>query len=55
MSKKTQRKFILACFFSLCGSIGFFLSRMDGSTYVAFTTLILGVYGAANVFDKKVQ
>lgn len=52
--KKSQRKFFLTCFFSLCGSVGFMLNKMDGATYVAFSSLILGVYGAANVIEKNV-
>jgi hypothetical protein len=51
----SSRKFLLACASFAVGAVGFFTGRMDGGTYVALVTLILGVYGSASVADKRLN
>ena len=51
--KYSSRKFLLASFFSASGFILALMDKMDGSTYVTMATLILGVYGAANVMSER--
>lgn len=48
-----SRKFLLTVFFACTGAVALFTGQMDGGTYVALATLILGVYGASNVMDKR--
>jgi len=48
-------KFILAMVMLLISAFGFLNGQMDGGTWVAAMTVILGIYGAANVAQKKVQ
>jgi hypothetical protein len=48
-------KFLLATGMFLVSSFGFLTSLMDGGTYVASMTVILGIYGAVNVAQKKVM
>lgn len=50
-----SRKFLLTVFIQLVGAYGFIIGRMDGGTYVALSTLVLSVYGAASVSDKKLN
>lgn len=48
----TSTKFWLAVFFSLVSAAGFLTAKMDGGTWVAAMTVILGLYGAADVAQK---
>lgn len=48
-----SRKFLLTCFFAVTGSLALMLGKIGGGEYVALATLVLGVYGAANVADKR--
>lgn len=50
-----SRKFLLTMFIQVIGALGFLKGRMDGGTYVALSTLVLGVYGASSVADKKLN
>jgi hypothetical protein len=50
-----SRKFILTLLIQIVGAYGFIVGRMDGGTYVALSTLVLGVYGGASVLDKKLN
>ncbi len=52
---REYRKYSLALLLVLGGIIALFIGKMDGGTYVALATLILSVYGAANVADKHVK
>lgn len=48
-----NRKFILACFASV-SSVGLcYIGKLTGGEWVAVQSLILGLFGAANVVDKK--
>lgn len=55
MLNLSSRKFLLTLFIQVIGAIGFLKARMDGGTYVALSTLVLSVYGAASVTDKKLN
>lgn len=50
-----SRKFLLTLFIQVIGAYGFIIGRMDGGTYVALSTLVLSVYGAASVTDKRIN
>lgn len=52
---KEYRKYSLALLLVIGGIVALFIGKMDGATYVALATLILSVYGAANVADKHVK
>lgn len=49
-----SRKFLLTVTFTVAGTVALFAGKMDGATYVALATLVLGVYGASNVAEKHV-
>lgn len=49
------RKFLLACVAMLASVIGLFSGALDGGMWVAAITVILGLYGAANVAQRKVE
>lgn len=48
-----SRKFILASAALLISAVGLFNGDLDGGTWVAALALILGLYAAANVMEKK--
>jgi hypothetical protein len=52
MNLDGKRKFILACFFSLASTALTWFSKLTPEGYVTMATLILAIYGAANVIDK---
>lgn len=47
------RKFVLAAFASISGGLLCWFSHITGSEWVTAQSLILGLYKAANVIDKK--
>lgn len=49
------RKFFLACVAMAASIGGLFGGQLDGGTWVAALTLILGLYGAANIAQRKVE
>jgi hypothetical protein len=49
----TDRKFRQSSFVLIVGAIALFVGKMDAATFLSLTTLVLGIYGAANVTDKK--
>lgn len=53
--KHLSRKFLLTCFIQAVGAYGFIAGRMDGGTYVALSSLVLSVYGASSVTDKRLN
>jgi hypothetical protein len=56
VSKKyLSRRFGLAVLFSTVGSVALFTGDMDGGTYVALVTVIMGVYGASTYFGRKAE
>lgn len=50
---KGWRKFALTCFASVASVALAFAKILAGPEWVAVQTLILSIYGAANVMDKK--
>lgn len=48
-----SRKFLLTVSVLVIGAVGFFHRMMDGSTFVALSTLVLSSYSAASIVDKK--
>lgn len=50
-----SRKFLLASFASIIASIALFTIDFSGTTWVTAQSIILGLYGAANVGEKKVK
>ena len=50
-----SRKFMLACFAMIISAIGLFSGQLDGGTWVAACSLVLGLYGAANVAETQVS
>ena len=47
-----SRKFILAMMAMSASIVALFLGTIDGGTWVAALSLILGLYGAANVVQR---
>jgi hypothetical protein len=47
------RKFSLACFASVAGTVLCYVGKLSGSEWVAMQSLVLGIFGTANVIDKK--
>jgi len=48
MNEFGERRFWLACFFSVTTTIGFFFTdKFTGGEYIAAITAILGLYGVA--------
>ena len=48
-----QRKFFLACCFALTGMIALFIGKLGGGEFIALAGTVLGLYGAANVIEKR--
>lgn len=53
-AKYRSRKFLLALIASIVSSIALFTIDFSGATWVSAQSIILGLYGAANVTNKKV-
>lgn len=48
-----KRKFWAAVFIMVTGTLALFVGKLDQGGYVTLMTMILTIYGAANVIDKK--
>jgi len=48
----SSRKFILAVSAMVASIVALFLGTIDGGTWVAALSLILGLYGGSNVIQK---
>ena len=48
-----SRKFLLAVTALAVSAVALFKGDLDGGTWVAALTLILGLYSAANVMEKR--
>ena len=48
-----DRKFRLASFVLIVGAVGLFTGKIDAATFLSLSTLVLSIYRAANVTDKK--
>lgn len=51
---KSQRKFTIAMLFWFSGTAGMAFEILSGGEYVMLAAAVLGLYGYANVQDKKV-
>lgn len=50
----TSRKFLQSFFVQIVSAVALLLEIIDGGTWVACSSLALGIFSAANVVDKKV-
>lgn len=50
-----SRKFALAVLAMVVSAAGLFAGQLDGGTWVAACSLVLGLYGAANVTESSKQ
>lgn len=48
-----SRKFILAMISLGCSAVGLFMGLIDGNAWFLSIGVILGLYGAANVVEKR--
>lgn len=48
-----KRKFIVTAFIALMGTAALFTGKLQEGGYVTLMTMVLTIYGAANVIDKK--
>lgn len=48
-----KRKFFLACLGSICASLLCWDFHLSGAEWVTAQSIILGLYKAANIIDKK--
>ena len=53
MTLEGNRKFYLACFFALTAAVALFAGRLDQGGFVTLATLILSIFAAGNIVDKK--
>jgi hypothetical protein len=48
-----NRKFYITAFMTIAGSAALFAGKLGDASYVTLMTVILSIYGAANIVDKK--
>jgi len=48
-----KRKFWITTFITVTGTAALFSGKLDQGGYVTLMTLILSIYGAANIIDKR--
>ena len=48
-----KRKFWITAFITVTGTIALFCSKIDSTGYITLMTLVLSIYGALNLTDKK--
>ena len=51
----SSRKFMLAAFFSVISAAALFFGKIDGGMWLEAMGIILGLYGASSVSDKKLN
>lgn len=54
-NKWASRKFWQAAFVQATGALALFNRIIDGGTYVALSTIALGIYAAGNVAAKQIE
>jgi len=52
---RLKKKFTLALLFWVSGTVLAFYAEADLGTYTAFTTVVCGLFKAADVADKKLN
>lgn len=55
MIELLKQKYIHAWVVQISAIMALYMGRMDGPSYVALSSLIFGIYAAANVTDKKLN
>lgn len=53
--KLSSSKFLQAVFVQITGAVALFIGKIDGGTYVALSTIALGIYATADVADKRLN
>lgn len=53
--KYRSRKFLLAAFFTGTGMIALFTGHLTGGEWISLAGLIVGLYGASDVADQKLN
>lgn len=53
--KYRSRKFLLAAFFTLAGTAALYLGKLSGGEWISLAGLIVGLYGASDVADQKLN
>lgn len=48
-----KRKFVITLIITVSSIAGLFSGKIDQSVYSTLMMMILGIYGAANIVDKK--
>ena len=48
-----KRKFWVTAFIAVTGTAALFVGKLPSEGYITLMALILSIYGAANVLDKK--
>lgn len=55
MNKYLSRKFLAASLVQAVSSVALFTGHLSGGEWIAAASLALGIYGAANVANKRAQ
>ena len=50
-----NRKYTLAMFFACVGTVALFFGKLTGGEWVMLAGAIMGLYGAANVWQRQVE
>lgn len=53
MNGYTSRKFILTVIIGLIATVALFTGFLTGGEWITINTLILGIYGGANVLSER--
>jgi hypothetical protein len=51
----TSRKFLLALLALSIGTVALFTEYLDGAQFVTLVSIVLGLYGTAQVVDKRLN
>ena len=51
IERYSSRKFLLAMIFAVASVIAVFLGTIDGGTFAAIATIVLGLYASADVYQ----
>jgi len=51
----SQRKFTLSIMFAVAGIVGLFIDKLTGDQFNFLVGIILSIFGAANVAEKRVK
>lgn len=48
-----RTKLLQSAFVQITGAVALFTGKIDGATYVALSTIALGIYATADVIEKR--